>query len=221
MHIYPECFNKEGGCFHYASEFVDSKPVLASGKELQSSPGFECHNSSSSSKRSTSDSSSHHWCGNPWNFFSEEYANEVRDQQPQEYLTIQPTHGRRPVVDIVAMDTPKAVENIIDYIGSDCWSVYIRDVTTHSTKQKLYFGQDTWDEATQAHDPVTRARQSAVRDTLMHPQTINDLLDSISDSEELCISLGCSPFIDVYVHKMRCGDVMMWLFARVQVDIEK
>lgn len=210
--VYPGCFNKEGGCFHYASYFVDSKPILMSGEELQSTPGFECRALSSTPQTNSSSQ-----CGNPWNRFSKEYAAEIRRQQPEEYITSQPTYGRRPVVDIDVLDTPRAIEAIASFIGGDCWSVYSRDKSSHKVQQKLYFAVDTWDETTQSHD---QALERAVRKNLMQKETINGVLENLGDSGELCISLGCVPFIDLYIRKIGdCGGAAVWLFTHIQVDI--
>lgn len=209
--VYPRCFNKEGGCFHFASEFIDSIPVLVIGKGL---PGFEC-NKSTSELTSVSTSS----CGNPFNRMSGEYVDEIRSARPTDYLTSQPTYGRRPVVNTCVLERDRAVEKIIDFIGADCWSVYTRDTSTHKIGQRLYFGRQTFDETTQAHNQELRAQQRNAIDELLQNDHILKVLETLGDSEELCISMGNTPFIDVYVRKIDCGDTSKWLWTQVHVDL--
>ena len=177
--IHPTCYNREGHCLHWIQRCVDEIPWLVFGNELA---GSNC----STVPRVTP---SKNGCGNPWNYVSEEYGNEIRKTQPAR--TDPPTNGHRPVTSIEFVEGRTKMEKVLeDLIGGDCWSVYSREPKTHKVIETFFFNRA--DAVDIEHEEETKRVQL----------TGAKLCDVLNTGIEVCVSLGGTPFMDAYATRV-------------------
>ncbi len=192
--VHPTCYNREGQCLHWVQLTVDSSPTLSFGQFIQSDdPHFQ-------NLPTKTDG-----CGNPWGTFSDEYSDIIKAGCPKAQQP--PTHGLRPVTQISFFNSTEAVINeLIEDITADCWSVYVRDPQTHIVVKQYYFTPNTpgtWDK-------VEGAKREALTD---NPQT---MIEDLDQGNHVCCSFGCSPFIDSYYVRV-LGDTEGLKYMRVCV----
>lgn len=180
--VHPQCFNKEGHCFHWIQETVESRPELCPGRDIDDFTPCIVSNEPRISRK---------------------YKNEIAHTEPS--VSKPPTNGDRPVTSITIFnDESKVNDAIHDAITSDCWSVYLRDSKTHKL-EKIFFFTNNED------DNENQELEETKRDFLIENKNV--LLSSLTATNQLCMSFGCSPFIDSYYQ--RVGDQII----RVDVDL--
>jgi hypothetical protein len=175
--VHPTCFNEEGHCLHWVQETIDDMAILCHGGEI---PNFTPHISQSSGSA----------CGNPWNVLSDNYASRIRNTEPEAQTP--PTHGKRPIMVSQLLSRSELLKHLEKTIDADCWSVYSRDVMHHVVR-KLYYQLPL-------DDPEERVVEDAKRSALSYEELCSSLDDP---THELCLSLGSSPFLDIYLLKLR------------------
>lgn len=169
--VFETCYNREGLCIHWVIENPDAAPRLMSGRSID---GFNAHANNRL---------------NPWTLISEEYAREIIKTEPKH---VYPTHEHRPPTNIMCMTRDEARDRIEDAIGSDCWSVFLRDPNSHSVVKQIYFLP--LDSDAEPEVEITESKKRAEID-------YDDLVTAL-DKYELCTSFGYGKFMDDYYKKV-------------------
>jgi hypothetical protein len=147
-------------------------------------------------------------CGNPWNCFPDEERAWIKSKCPPRVSI--PTNGVRPPCRLEVLSESEFKTDVVDMIYSDCWSIYLRKANDHATVKVLYFHNSNTGELTGTRevfgDNPTKLLQSWLRFEV-----------DAGTALELCISLGCASFIDIYYAKLPGGSFMR---AEVAINVD-
>ncbi len=212
-HVYAECVKSSETpyCFHYVTELYEDVPNLCSPSEIMASiisfptvsAELKQHLEEQQQQQSKQPNKG---CGNPWNFFQQSSTEKDHAVSQRPKAKELPTNGPRPSCVTKVKSRQETLEALDWYITADCWSVYMRDANTHEPKTTIY-----WQKYPSCE--LIGSRPTNMASLLL----LLDLDQEVSTTKvELCVSLGSTAFMDMYVCKINDDQFIITIVSCVR-----